>query len=118
MITDTTSSPLLALPMLLVCSWLLQRRIVSIGRISLVMSSLAAATLLAGGIATLLFHQKPAMVLAPFAAGDFGYPLLLLGLFFIIIFLHSHILVILLILAMAATTFARAKVVGTAAQTG
>lgn len=75
---DSPSSPLLALPMLLACSWLLLRRIVSIGRISLTLSSLAAATLLAGGIITLLRHQKPAMALSPFAAGDFGYALLLL----------------------------------------
>lgn len=72
------AAPLLALPMLLVCSCLLQRKIASIGRISLVMSSLAAVILLMGGVTVLLLHTKPAIPLAPFAAGDFGYTLLLL----------------------------------------
>lgn len=75
---DRSTAPLLALPMLLACSWLLQRKIDSIGKVSLVVSSLAAAILVAGGTTTLLFHHKPAMDLTPFAAGDFGYTLLLL----------------------------------------
>ena len=75
---DSGSAPLIALPMLLVCSFLLQRRIDSIGRISLVLSSVAAVTLVVGGMATLLFHRKEVAPLPDFAAGDFGYALLLL----------------------------------------
>ncbi len=75
---ESTAAPYIALPILLCCAFLLQRRIDSIGRISLVLSSLAAATLVVGGAVTLLFHQKPAAPLSPFAAGDFGYALLLL----------------------------------------
>lgn len=75
---EGSAAPLIALPMLLACSLLLQRRIDSIGRISLVLSSLAAVTLVVGGMATLFFHRKAAVPLPDFAAGDFGYALLLL----------------------------------------
>ena len=71
-------SSLIALPMLLTCSCLLLRQIKSIGRFSLLMSSLAAAILVAGGLTTLFWHQKPATPLPSFHAGDFGYSLLLL----------------------------------------
>ena len=75
---DSASAQLVALPILLACSLLLQKGIASIGRIALVLSSLAAITLLVGGAATLLFHQKPAAPLPAFPAVDFGYALLLL----------------------------------------
>jgi len=63
---------------LLICTALLFRDIKSIGRIGLILSSLAAATLVAGGIATLLSNSHPVPPLPEFQASSFGYCLLLL----------------------------------------
>lgn len=68
----------IALPLLCATALLLLREISAIGRISLVMSSLAACTLFAGGIETLLSHEKTALPLTDFSPDTFGYTLLLL----------------------------------------
>ena len=68
----------IALPLLCATALLLLREISAIGRISLVMSSLAACTLFAGGIETLLSHEKTALPLTDFSPDIFGYTLLLL----------------------------------------
>ena len=70
--------PLLALPILLICTVLLLRQVTSIGRISFILSTAIALTLFVGGADILLFHRQPAAPLPPFSGLQFGYGLLLL----------------------------------------
>ncbi|HHD63151.1 MAG TPA: amino acid permease [Desulfobulbaceae bacterium] len=71
-------APLLALPILLLCTVLLLRQVTSIGKISFILSTLVATTLFAGAAAVLLFHSHPGSALPPFSGPQFGYGLLLL----------------------------------------
>ena len=63
---------------LAVCTGMLLLQVTSIGRISLFISTLVAATLFAGATTVLLFHQKGSLALPPFSGSEFGYGLLLL----------------------------------------
>ncbi len=71
--------PLLALPILLTCTFLLLRQVTSIGRISFILSTIVALTLFVGGAAILLFHRTSEVVATgSFSFPQFGYGLLLL----------------------------------------
>ncbi len=72
------SAPLLGMFLLVLCVALLLRRVTSIGRVSLVLSTTVAATLFMGGMTTLLLHRKPMPGLPAFSASQFGYGMLLL----------------------------------------
>jgi APA family basic amino acid/polyamine antiporter len=63
---------------LAVCTGMLLLQVTSIGRISLFISTLVAATLFAGATSVLLFHRKLSLTLPPFSGSEFGYGLLLL----------------------------------------
>ncbi len=70
--------PLLALPILLICTGLLLRQVTSIGRISFILSTAIALTLFVGGADILLFYRQPSTPLPPFSGLQFGHGLLLL----------------------------------------
>ncbi len=70
--------PLLALPILLICTGLLLRQVTSIGRISFILSTAIALTLFVGGADILLFHRHGGTALPPFSGLQFGHGLLLL----------------------------------------
>jgi len=73
------AEPLLALPILLICTGLLLRQVTSIGRISFILSTLVAVCLFSGGASVLLFHRTAeAATLGSFSLPQFGYGLLLL----------------------------------------
>lgn len=72
------SGPLFGMIMLVACVALLLRRVASIGRVSLVLSSTVAATLFVGGLVTLLLHSKTVAPLPRFSPAEFGYGMLLL----------------------------------------
>jgi APA family basic amino acid/polyamine antiporter len=72
------SVPLYGMIMLVACVALLLRRVSSIGRVSLVLSSTVAATLFVGGLVTLLLHSKTVAPLPRFSPAEFGYGMLLL----------------------------------------
>lgn len=72
------NTALLAIIILFGCTVLLMMQVASIGKISFVMSSLAAITLFVGGVVTLLFYTKPTIEMTTFSADEFGYSLLLL----------------------------------------
>jgi APA family basic amino acid/polyamine antiporter len=72
------SGPLFGMIMLVACVALLLRRVTSIGRVSLVLSSTVAATLFVGGLVTLLLHRKAVAPLPRFSPAEFGYGMLLL----------------------------------------
>jgi APA family basic amino acid/polyamine antiporter len=63
---------------LIVGAFLLMQRIGFIGRLALVLSSLAAAMLFIGSTVTLSAHSLPPVAIEPFSPGNFGYALLLL----------------------------------------
>jgi APA family basic amino acid/polyamine antiporter len=69
---------LIALPLLLFCTCLLLLQVTSIGRISLVISTVVVIVLFSGGLAVLLLHHRPVAPLPPFEPQQFGYGLLLL----------------------------------------
>jgi APA family basic amino acid/polyamine antiporter len=75
---SSLSTAVIALPLLLFCTCLLLLQVTSIGRISLVISTLVVLILFSGGIATLLFHHRPVEPLPSFVPRQFGYGLLLL----------------------------------------
>ncbi len=72
------AEPLLAMIFLGGCVLMLLRQVSSIGRISFVMSSLVALTLVAGATVTLILHSHLQLSLPPFSRQQFGSGLLLL----------------------------------------
>lgn len=60
------------------CSLLLLCQIQWVGKVALVLSTLAATTLFLGGLVTLLFHRTPELHFSSFSGPTFGYSLLLL----------------------------------------
>lgn len=63
---------------LIVGAFLLLQRIGFIGKLALVLSSLAAGLLFIGSTVTLSAHSLPPIAVEPFSPGNFGYALLLL----------------------------------------
>ncbi len=72
------SPVLLALPLLLIATLLLLRQVASIGRVSLLISSLVVVILFSGGTACLVDRLPTGLDLPPFSGSGFGYALLLL----------------------------------------
>jgi APA family basic amino acid/polyamine antiporter len=74
----SVSYGLVAIPLLLICSFILLQRVEFISGVALLFSSLAAVILFLGSCSVLLTGEFAPVATSPFSGADFGYTLLLL----------------------------------------
>ncbi len=75
---DISTQHRLAFPLLIAGAFLLLQKIAFIGRLGLVLSSLAAVSLVIGSLASIYSYPLPQVAIEPFSPVNFGHALLLL----------------------------------------